>query len=216
MSLIPLIIVIASAQSMAISPPVATAESDAAARSYMRDTGVSPKIAQQRIQIESELPPHIERLKARYRERVAFVSIAHLPDQHLVVGLKGSAMESTQHITVGGSNIKVEFEEGYAYTEQEFIAIMKRAVPKVAELIPDATSVDGRPELGLIEIWVQGMDEDSYQPAAAEIEKMTDLKVKLVLGKTPSRNSAFTTGSAYEPQTERRHGLERPLAPMVI
>lgn len=187
MSLISLVLVIASAQSMAISPQVASIESDAAARAYMRDTGVSLETAKWWIQIESELPPHIENLKARYKERAAFVSIASAPDQHLVVGLKGNAMESSQRINVGGSSIRVEFEEGYAYTEQEFLAIMKKAVPKVAELIPDATSVDGRPELGVIEIWVQGTSRDAYQPAISKIEQMTGLKVKLVLGKTPSR-----------------------------
>lgn len=198
MSPLSLLLVLASAQSQAVLPPAATdaSEAEIAAKSYMKDTGVSLETAKRRIQIESELPPFIEDLKERYRDRLTFVSVESLPDQHLVVGLKGNGMEPAQRINVSGSAIRVEFEEGYPYTAQEFHAVMKKAIPRVVELIPDATSVDGRPELGLIEVWVRGTDEQAYQRAVVEIQKLTGLKVKLVLGKSLSRNSAYTAGGA--------------------
>ncbi len=199
MSIFSLFLVLASAQSQAVSPPgeANASEIEIAAKSYMRDTGVSLEIAKRRVQIESELPPFIDDLKKRYRDRLTFVSVESLPDQHLVVGLKGSAMEPAQRIKVSGSAIRVEFEEGYPYTAQEFQVLLKKAIPRVVELMPDATSVDGRPELGLIEVRVRGTDEKEYQRAVMEIQKLTGLKVKLILGKSPSRNSAYTAGGAF-------------------
>lgn len=183
---------------MAVAPAqvITESETNVAARSYMRDTGVSLETAKQRLQIESELPPFIAKLRERYRDRVAFISVESQPDQHLVVGLKGMKMQPSQRINVGASMIRVEFEEGYPYTEAEFEGVMKAAIAKVTALIPDATSVDGFPELNLIKVGVQGTDKESYLPAIKEVEEVTGLKVELVLGEQPFRNSAYTRGGA--------------------
>ena len=87
-------------------------ESDIAAKAYMSANGVSLDTAKRRLEVESELPSVIAELKRRYSDRLAFVSIENMPDQHLVVGLKGNMMEAARHFSVSDSSIRVEFEEG--------------------------------------------------------------------------------------------------------
>lgn len=90
---------------MAVAPAQVMTESETnvAAMSYMRDTGVSLETAKQRLQIESELPPYIAELRERYRDRIAFISVESQPDQLLVVGLKGMKMQPSQRLNVGAS-----------------------------------------------------------------------------------------------------------------
>ena len=161
---------------------------DVAATSYMKANGVSLEVATERLLIESELAPHIQDLTERYRERMAFISIESMPYQHLVVGLKGPAMEPAQHISVRGTDVRVEFEEGYPYTAREFSDIVSRASLRVLEFFPDATGLAGRPELGLIEVMVSGTDELSHVPAKEAFEAMAGIEIKVLLGRSPPRN----------------------------
>ncbi|HEL4110354.1 TPA: hypothetical protein UM343_000446 [Stenotrophomonas maltophilia] len=199
MSLASVLLVLASAQSLAVMPAgqaLSEKESDIAAKAYMSANGVSLDTAKRRLEVESELPSVIAELKRRYRDRLAFVSIENMPDQHLVVGLKGNMMEAARHFSVSDSSIRVEFEEGYPYTEKEFSETMHRVVPLVVELIPDAVSVDGRPELGMIDVSVRGADVKSYEVAKRRIEESAKLKVNIIPGRAPFRNSAYTAGGA--------------------
>lgn len=161
---------------------------DVAATSYMKANGVSLEQATERLLIESELSPHIEGIRERYGDRMAFISIESLPYQHLVVGLKGAAMEPTQHINVRGTDVRVEFEEGYPYTAHEFSEITSRASTRVLEFFPDATGLAGRPELGLIEVMVSGTDERRYLPAKEAFEAVAGIEIKLLLGRSAPRN----------------------------
>lgn len=161
---------------------------DVEASAYMEANGVSLEVAKERLLIESELLPHVQDLRERYRERMAFISIESIPYQHLVVGLKGPAMEPAQHISVRGTDVRVEFEEGYPYTAREFSDIVSRASLRVLEFFPDATGLAGRPELGLIEVMVSGTDELSHVPAKEAFEAMTGVEIKILLGRSPPRN----------------------------
>ncbi len=161
---------------------------DVEASAYMEANGVSLEVARERLLIESELLPHVQDLRERYRERMAFISIESMPYQHLVVGLKGPAMEAAQHISVRGTDVRVEFEEGYPYTAREFSDIVSRASLRVLEFFPDATGLAGRPELGLIEVMVSGTDELSHVPAKEAFEAMTGVEIKILLGRSPPRN----------------------------
>ena len=195
MMLAPLVLVLASAHGLMAVPPGGTnAEADAAAKSYMANSGVSLEVARRRLQIESELPPYIDALRSRYRDRVAFISVESSPDQHILVGLKGAAMESRQQITVSGSRVGVEFEPGYLYNEREFKAVLSRSIPRITELIPRATGIIGRPELGMIQVRISGGNVDEYKAAVEEIQRATKLKVELIPGASVPRNLAYTTG----------------------
>ena len=155
---------------------------------YMEANGVSLEVARERLLIESELLPHVQDLRERYRERMAFISIESMPYQHLVVGLKGPAMEPAQHISVRGTDVRVEFEQGYPYTAQEFSDIMSKASARALEFFPDVTGLSGRPELGLIEVMVSGTDERRYLAAKAELEAVAGIDIKILLGRSPPRN----------------------------
>jgi len=195
MMLAPLVLVLASAHGLMAAPPGGTnAEADAAAESYMANSGVSLEVARRRLQIESELPPYIDALRSRYRDRVAFISVESSPDQHILVGLKGAAMESRQQITVSGSLVGVEFEPGYLYTEREFKAVLSKSISRITELIPRATGIIGRPELGMIQVRISGGDVDEYKDAVEEIQRATKLKVELIPGASVPRNLAYTAG----------------------
>ena len=154
------------------------ADPDTAAKSYMAHAGVSLEEARERLKVQSELDPHIERLRTQYAERLAFLIIEHRPDQHLRIGLKGSTSVPQQQINVAGTSVRVVFESGQLYTQQEFRAVMKKATPRILALFPDTTGISGRPERRAIEIHIQGHDTEAYAPAAKEIEAMTGLKVQ--------------------------------------
>lgn len=199
MSLASLVFVLASAQSLAIVPAgqvMSAQESNIAAKAYMNANGGTLDSAKRRLEIEAELPAVIAELKRRYKDRLAYVSIESMPDQHLVVGLKGNMMEAARILSVSDTAIRVEFEEGYPYTEKEFSETMHEIVPLVVELIPDAVSVDGRPELGMIDISVRGVDAKSYEAAKRKIEAASKLKVNIIPGRAPFRNAAYTAGGA--------------------
>ncbi len=161
---------------------------DVEASAYMEANGVSLEVARERLLIESELLPHVQDLRERYRERMAFISIESMPYQHLVVGLKGPATEPVQLISVRGTDVRVEFEEGYPYTAREFSDIVSRASLRVLEFFPDATGLAGRPELGLIEVMVSGTDELSHVPAKEAFEAVAGIEIKLLLGRSAPRN----------------------------
>lgn len=200
MMLAALVLVLASANGLAaLLPGGRNAEADSAAKSYMADTAVSLETGRRRLQIESELPPHIDALRSRYRDQVAFISVESSPDQHILVGLKGPAMESRQHILVLGTRVGVEFEPGYLYNEREFKAMLSKFVPRITELIPRATGIIGRPELGMIQIRIRGGDVDEYRSAVEEIQTMTKLKVELIPGASVPRNLAYIASGAYRP-----------------
>ncbi|WP_282296046.1 hypothetical protein [Stenotrophomonas sp. PS02289] len=144
---------------------------------------------QQRLEVESGLDPHIKQLQEKYKDRLTYISIESQPDLHIRIGLKGSAVEPDQKLSVNGESVRVDLQEGYLYTREEFRQVVKKATPKIIELIPDATSINGRPNLNIIEIWVQGTDEKTYQRALEQIQKITGIKAQVVLGTVPSRNS---------------------------
>ena len=161
---------------------------DVEASAYMEANGVSLEVARERLLIESELMPHVQDLRERYRERMAFISIESTPYQHLVVGLKGPATEPVQLIRVRGTDVRVEFEQGYPYTAQEFSDIMSKASARALEFFPDVTGLSGRPELGLIEVMVSGTDEQRYLTAKAELEAVAGIEIKILLGRSPPRD----------------------------
>lgn len=164
------------------------ADPDTEAKAYMSHADVSLEEARERLQVQSELPPHIEKLRAQYADRLAFLSIEHRPDQHLLIGLKGYPAEPEQQINVSGTAVRVVFESGLPYTEQEFDQVMSDSHATIITLFPDLTGISGRPELGAIEIFVEGFDTDAYEPAVKEVEAMTHLKVKLIPGRSRTRN----------------------------
>lgn len=198
MSIASILLFLASAQGVAASTSmqISAAESDVAAQAYSKATGVSLEAARQRLEVESGLDPLIKQLQEKYKDRLTYISIESQPDQHIRIGLKGSATEPDQKLAVNGASVRVELQEGYLYTREEFRQVVTKATPKIMELIPDATSINVRPNLNLIEIWVQGTDEKAYRRALEQIEKITGIKAQVVLGKVPSRNSAYAAGGA--------------------
>ncbi len=164
------------------------ADPDTEAKSYMSHADVSLEEARERLQVQSELLPHIEKLRAQYADRLAFLSIEHHPDQHLRIGLKGYLAEPEQQINVSGTAVRVVFESGQPYTGQEFDQVMSDSHATIIAHFPDLTGISGRPELGAIEIFIEGFDTDAYEPAIKEIEAMTHLKVKLIPGRSRTRN----------------------------
>lgn len=203
-----LLLVLASAQTLAATLPsqMSAAETDTAAKSYMEENRVSLNVAKQRLMIESEIQPYLEQLRERYKDRLAFISIEPQPHQYVRVGLKGNTMVPTQRIKVSGTVINVEFQQGYAYTQQEFRASLQAATPKIIELIPDAISINGRPELGAIEVWVRGTDNKSYLRATEQIEKATGLKVEIVLGTGRPGRAALPAKPGPQQAMDRRAG----------
>lgn len=198
MSIASILLLLASAQGVAVntSTQMTVAESDVAAQAYSKATGFSLETARQRLEVESGLDPHIKQLQEKYKDRLTYISIESQPDLHIRIGLKGSAVEPDQKLSVNGESVRVDLQEGYLYTREEFRQVVKKATPKIIELIPDATSINGRPNLNIIEIWVQGTNEKTYQRALEQIQKITGIKAQVVLGTVPSRNSAYAAGGA--------------------
>lgn len=163
-------------------------EDDTALRAYIADTGVSLEEARNRLRVQAEIGPHIERLRAQHAERLAFISIEAHPDQHLRIGLKGAAVEPDQVITIAGTSVRVVFQSGQPYTQQEFSQVLAKTARVISGLIPDVTGISGQPERRAIEIHIEGFDTEVYEPAVKEIEAMSGLKVEFRTGTSRSRN----------------------------
>ena len=142
----------------------------------------------QQQMVEALLGEHVEYVRARYKDRLAFVSVESQPDLHLRVGLKGEEKESDLHLPIAGTTVSVKVETGYPYTQEELRALLKKVTPTIRTLIPDVTGIAGHPERNLIEILVHGTNEQNYQHARAQIESLTGLKVKISLGMGYERN----------------------------
>lgn len=142
----------------------------------------------QQQMVEALLDHHAEYVRTRYKDRLAFVSIERQPDLHLRVGLKGEEKEPDLHLPIAGTTIRVKVETGYPYTQDEFRAVLEKVRPTIETLIPDVTGIAGRPELNLIEIHVQGTNEQHYQHALAQIESLAGLKAKVRLGTSRPRD----------------------------
>ncbi|RRU14931.1 hypothetical protein [Stenotrophomonas sp. 278] len=154
----------------------------------MAYSGVSLEEARNRLRVQAEIDPHIERLRTQHAERLAFVSIEAHPDQHLRIGLKGAAVEPDQVITIAGTAVRVIFQSGQPYTQQEFSEVLAKTARVISGLIPDVTGISGQPERRAIEIHIEGSDTEVYEPAVKEIEAMSGLKVEFRTGTSRSRN----------------------------
>lgn len=186
------LMILATALSSLAATPVTEPETDeyeVEAVAFSKGSGVSLEEARRRIEAGSDIDFHIQALRQRYQSRLTFISIEQHPDQHIVVGLQGPAMEPTRRVGSGEKSIRVEFEEGYPYTDSEFGDLMKRASARAMELIPDVTGVGGRPELGAISIHVEGASSEPYNKAVKDLEKEFGLTVELALGRARERNS---------------------------
>lgn len=186
--------VASSSTEMSPSEADIAAEADMTASALAKGFGVSLEEARTRIEAQDAIGKYIEQLRERYKSRLTFISIEQVPDQHIVVGLKGPQMVPTQRMSDEGATVRVEFEEGYPYDDAEFTATIENSLKEAKKLIPDITGVEGKPELGVIIIHVQDQSDNGHSRAAAKLSKMFGVKFEIAYGKSRDINAANTRG----------------------
>lgn len=140
-------------------------------------------------QLTDALMHHLnDHVRAHYAGRLAYIVEEQVPDVHLRVGLKGTAAEPDQWVDAVGRPVRVRFEVGQPYNQEEFRAMLERIQPAIRRLFPDVTGIAGQSHLQHIEIHVAGTNAQDYQHAVAQIESLAGMKVKLRLGMARPRN----------------------------
>ncbi|MFI8719350.1 hypothetical protein ACIGHF_15900 [Stenotrophomonas sp. NPDC077464] len=146
-------------------------------RSYIAaHPGVSIDDAITRLAVQTEILQPMEDLRQEFAGRLTAISIQHVPDQHILVELKGSSPVPNRILTTASGSTRVIIETGHRHTEEEFYSIVERHQDLLYSSIPDITGFSGCPGDGLLEVYIAGNE------ASAEELKATLGKLERVMG----------------------------------
>ncbi|MGF7149264.1 hypothetical protein FHS96_002906 [Sphingomonas zeicaulis] len=196
-------ITIRPAQPATLPPPAARIESseEALARDaaeYAALYGVPAEVALRRLHAQTESVAATERIEARFRDRIAGISIQHRPTYGINVYLTGATPVAPEHLHVGGLDVAVIFRTGARATRDRVVWAMTTHQAEIRALFNVAPSMGLDPRTGELVIVVNQSVVRSKGGAdvlRGKIAGITGVPVQIRLQDREDRNLSVEGGS---------------------
>lgn len=147
-------------------------EIQALVRNYLAEhPQVSMDDAITRIAVQTEILRAMEDLRQEFSSRLTDISIKQVPDEHILVQLKGPGPVERRTLKTESGSTRVVFEAGHARTKAEFYEVVNKHADLLYSEIPGMTGYMGRPGEDLLVIHVSG-DEDQLQELRTTVDRL--------------------------------------------
>lgn len=166
-------------------------EMQAAVTSYVtQHPEVSMAEAVIRLTIQTEILQSMQDLRQEFAARLTEISIQPMPDQHILVELKGSAPAANRTVVTHSGSTRVIFETGHTHTGKEFYALVDEHRNLLYSAIPGITGFLSRPGEDRLVIYIEGNERqaEELQADVGKLEQVLGLSISLRpnMGRSPS------------------------------
>ncbi|AHE52092.1 hypothetical protein [Sphingomonas sanxanigenens] len=191
-----------------VETPIEALARDAAEYAALYD--VPTTVALRRLHAQAESVAATERIEARFRGRLAGISIEHRPAYRINVYLTGAEPVAPEHLHVGGLDVPVIFRIGARATRDRVVWAMTTHQAEIRALFSRAPSMGFDPRTGELVIAVNQSTARSRGGADTlreKIEAITGVPVQIRLQDREDRNLGVEGGSrliGVDPDDERR------------
>lgn len=159
---------------------------------------VPADVALRRLHAQTESVPATERIEARFRSRLAGISIEHRPAYRIDVYLTGAEPVASERLNVGGLDVPVIFRTGARATRDRVVWAMTTHQAEIRALFRVAPSMGLDPRTGELVIVVDRSTARSRGGADTlreKIEGITGVPVQIRLQDREDRNLGVEGGS---------------------
>lgn len=174
-------------------------EMQALVKSYIAaHPGVSIDDAITRLAVQTEILQPMEDLRQEFAGRLTAISIQQMPDQHILVELKGSSPVPNRTLTTASGSTRVIIETGHRHTEEEFYSIVEKHRDLLYSSIPEITGFAGRPGDDLLVVYIAGNEANAEDLKATlrKLERVMGLAISLRPNMPRSVNMEYIQGGA--------------------
>jgi hypothetical protein len=201
-----------SASAVAQAPTVRTQveafAEDAAA--YAARHGVGRAEALHRLLAQEESVAATDRIRARFRDRLAGISFEHEPAFRIVVLLTGPEPVPDETILAGGITVPIVFRTGALATEDRLVQAMTEHRDALRSALPNAQGMGVDQRTGELVLLVQA--EGPYPRGIAaldeELEALTGVPIHIRVLERPDTNLSVDGGArvvGVDPRDSRRY-----------
>lgn len=167
---------------------------------YARQFGVPLAEAIRRLRAQEESVAATDRIRARYQDRLAGISIEHLPDYRIVVLLAGDEPVPDETVRAGGINVPIVYRTGAAATGETIVSAIRTHADTIRAQLPNAVGMGLDPRTGEFVLMVRRADADRH--GLAEIERRLkeglQLPARVRLLDRPDENASLEGGARVE------------------
>jgi hypothetical protein len=186
----------------AAAPPPQSADEALAqdAAEYSGRYGVPPEEAAARLRAQQETVAVAERLREKYRRRLAGISVEHRPDYRIVVLLTGSRRVKDQLVEAGGLTVPVVFRTGAAATRKQVVEAIRERAADIRSAVRDTRGMGLDPRTGeLVVMMNEGEAARLDLPSAtALIEDIAGVPARIRILERPETDFAVEGGARVE------------------
>lgn len=177
-------------------------------KSYIaRRPDVSIDEAITRLAVQTEILQPMEDLRQEFAGRLTEISIQDVPDQHILVELKGSAPVSNRVLKTESGSTRVVIETGHKHTKEEFSAIVDEHRDQLYSALPGITGTIGLPGEDRLVIYIDGNEEkaEALKTTLEKLERVLGIAISLRPRMSKSVSMACIYGDAGFRQAHHRH-----------
>lgn len=151
-----------------------------------------------RLAVQTEILQPMEDLRQEFRGRLTAISIQHVPDQHILVELKGPEPVKSRSLTTASGTTRIVIETGHKHTEEEFLALVDTHQDLLYGAIPGIVGTMGLPGRNLLVIHITGdqAKADELKPTLEKLERVLGISLSLRPHMSRSLNMDYTDGGA--------------------
>ncbi|HZG09007.1 MAG TPA: hypothetical protein VEZ70_08515 [Allosphingosinicella sp.] len=151
------------------------------ASEYSRRVGIAADEAARRLRAQEESVAATDTIAARYKRRLAGISIEHSPDFRIHVLLTGRKKVPDEIVFAGGMPVPIVYRTGAGATREEVIAAIRRHAAAIRKAHPTAQGMGLDQRTGELTVMIRGQDAARNDPAAIEarIEALTGVPVRV-------------------------------------
>lgn len=171
---------------------------------YARLTGVSLEEAIRRLRAQEESVATTDRLASSFKNRLAGISIEHLPQYRIVVLLTGPDPVPDQTVFAGGMSVPIIFRTGAVATRDQIVASIRRHQAEIRSRLPGVQGMGADPRTGEMVVLLSSRTVDLYgvETIKAELEAITAVPVRIRTLNRPDTNLAIEGGARVEGRDE--------------
>lgn len=207
---------------LAPPPPLVETRTEAEALAedaafYAAHFGVTQEAAVARLRAQQASVVETDRIAAAYRDRLAGITIEHVPAYRIVVHLTGAAPVADLALIVGDLTAPIVFRTGAAATRDAILAAIARHQAAIrADLIdPPGMGVDAATGTLALAVGADDADAESLTDIAARIAGIAQVPVTAFV---PGRgtNLAIAGGEPLQSIDRIRHRVSRCTAGFLV
>jgi streptogrisin C len=161
------------------------------AREYARAYGVPQDEALRRLHAQHDSVAATDAIAARYRNRLAGISVQHRPDYRYVVYLTGDDPVSEQAVRAGGMRVPIVFRTGAKASRDRVVWAITYHQAAIRAALPSPPSMGLDPRTGELVVIVGNAiatADGGARAIDAELEKLTGVPVQVRVLKRTEAN----------------------------